>query len=168
MTEVEELAAFVTRARYDDISARAKHQLEIRVLDGVGCALGALRSGPIGAIRAQVGEFGGNPLCTLIGGGNTAPDRAAFFNGALVRYLDYMDSYVAQGETCHPSDNLAPVLAAAEYADASGKDFLTALAVAYQVHARLSDEAPVRHRGFDHTTQGAYAVGAGVSKALGL
>jgi 2-methylcitrate dehydratase len=168
MTEVEELAAFVTHARYDDISARAKHQLEIRILDGVGCALGALRSGPIGAIRAQIEEFGGNPLCTLIGGGKTAPDRAAFFNGALVRYLDYMDSYVAQGETCHPSDNLAPVIAAAEYADASGKDFLTALAVAYQVHARLSDEAPVRNRGFDHTTQGAYAAGAGVAKALGL
>jgi 2-methylcitrate dehydratase len=104
----------------------------------------------------------------LIGDGKTAPDRAAFFNGALVRYLDYMDSYLAKGETCHPSDNLAAVLAAAEYADADGETFLTALAVAYQVHARLSDEAPVRNRGFDHTTQGAYAVGAGVAKALGL
>jgi 2-methylcitrate dehydratase len=60
------------------------------------------------------------------------------------------------------------VLAAAEYADAGGKMLLAALAVAYQVHARLSDEAPVRARGFDHTTQGAYAVGAGVAKALGL
>ena len=79
-----------------------------------------------------------------------------------------MDSYLAKGETCHPSDNLAPVLAAAEYADASGEDLLTAVAVAYQVHARLSDVAPVRDRGFDHTTQGAYAVGAGVARALGL
>lgn len=169
MTEVESLAAFVTRARYQDISPAARQQLKIRVLDSIGCALGALGSGPIEAVRAQTGEFGGNPLCTLIGaGGKTAPDRAAFFNGALVRYLDFMDSYLAKGETCHPSDNFAPVLAAAEYADASGKDLLTALAVAYQVHARLSDEAPVRARGFDHTTQGAYAVGAGVAKALGL
>jgi len=47
-------------------------------------------------------------------------------------------------------------------------DFLTALAVAYQVQCRLCDVAPVRARGFDHTTQGAYAVAAGVSKALGL
>jgi 2-methylcitrate dehydratase len=79
-----------------------------------------------------------------------------------------MDSYLAKGETCHPSDNLAPVLAAAEYSNASGETLLTALAVAYQVHARLSDVAPVRARGFDHTTQGAYAVGAAVAKALGL
>lgn len=169
MTEVEELAAFVTSARYEDISARAKEQLKIRILDSIGCALGALGNGPIDAVRAQTRDFGGNPLCTLVGGGGkTAPDRAAFFNGALVRYLDFMDSYLAKGETCHPSDNLAPVLAAAEYANASGKELLTALAVAYQVHARLSDEAPVRARGFDHTTQGAYAVGAGVAKALGL
>jgi 2-methylcitrate dehydratase len=60
------------------------------------------------------------------------------------------------------------VLAAAEYADRSGKELLAALAVAYQVQCRLSDVAPVRDRGFDHTTQGAYAVAAGVSKALGL
>jgi 2-methylcitrate dehydratase len=40
--------------------------------------------------------------------------------------------------------------------------------VAYQVQCRLSDVAPVRARGFDHTTQGAYAVTAGVSRALGL
>jgi 2-methylcitrate dehydratase len=42
------------------------------------------------------------------------------------------------------------------------------LAVAYQVQCRLSDVAPVRARGFDHTTQGSYAVAAGVSKALDL
>ena len=60
------------------------------------------------------------------------------------------------------------MLAASEYAHANGKEFLTALALAYQVQCRLSDVAPVRAKGFDHTTQGAYAVAAGVSKALGL
>jgi 2-methylcitrate dehydratase len=168
MTEVEELARFVVRARYRDMSEEARAQLKIRVLDSLGCAIGALDAEPVRLVREQVEAFGGNPLCTLIGGGTSAPDRAAFLNGALVRYLDFMDSYLAKGETCHPSDNLAPILAAAEYADASGRQFLTALAVAYQVQARLSDEAPVRSRGFDHTVQGGYAVGAGVAKALGL
>jgi 2-methylcitrate dehydratase len=36
------------------------------------------------------------------------------------------------------------------------------------VQCRLSDVAPVRDKGFDHTTQGAYSVAAGVSKVLGL
>src|ERR1019366_3100494 len=77
-------------------------------------------------------------------------------------------SYLAKGETCHPSDNLAPILAAAEYSGTSGRELMTALAVAYQVQCRLSDVAAVRAAGFDHTVQGAYAVAAGVARVLGL
>lgn len=168
MTEVQNLAAFVERARLSDLSRVALEQLKIRVLDTIGVALGALGAPPVAHIRELVHELGGAPLSTLIGGGKTAPDRATFHNGALSRYLDFMDSYLAPGETCHPSDNLGAVLAAAEMKRASGADFLTALAVAYQVHTRLSDVAPVRAKGFDHTTQGAYAAAAGVAKALSL
>jgi 2-methylcitrate dehydratase len=168
MTVAEQMAEFVVQASYDDLSSQAGEQLKIRILDSLGCAIGALEGEPIRMTREQIREFGGARLCTLISGGKTAPDRAAFYNSALVRYLDFNDSYLAKGETCHPSDNVGAVLAAAEYADRSGRDFLTALAVAYQVQCRLSDVAPVRAKGFDHTTQGSYAVAAGVSKALGL
>ena len=168
MTQVQELARFVERTSYEDLSQEAVRELKVRILDALGCAIGALEGQPVRRIREQTAEFGGNPLATLIGGGRTAPDRAALYNGALVRYLDYNDSYLAPGETCHPSDNLGAVLAAAEYAGGSGRDLLAALAVAYQVQSRLSEVAPVRHKGFDHTTQGAYAAAAGVAKALTL
>jgi 2-methylcitrate dehydratase len=168
MTLAEDLAAFVVRASYDDLSETARLQLGIRVLDSLSCAIGALEGHPIMLLRNHLEDFGGQGHCTLIGGGHTAPDRAAFYNSALVRYLDFNDSYMAKGESCHPSDNLGAILAAAEYAHRSGKDLLTALAVAYQVQCRLSDVAPVRHKGFDHTAQGSYAVAVGVSKALGL
>ena len=167
-TQVEQLARFVARSCWEDLSQPAREQLKLRVLDSLGVALGALDGEPVRMIREQVQEFGGAPLATLIGGGRSAPDRAALYNGTLVRYLDFNDSYLAPGETCHPSDNLAPVLAAAEYAHADGAALLTALAVAYQVQNRLSEVAPVRAKGFDHTTQGAYAVAAGVARALGL
>jgi 2-methylcitrate dehydratase len=168
MTQVEQLANFVVRMTYEDLSEEARQQLKIRILDALGCAIGALEGPPIKMLRVQIEDFGGRPLVTLIGGGKSAPDRAALYNSALVRYLDYNDSYIAKKETCHPSDNLGAVLAASEYAHKSGREFLTALALAYQVQCRLSDVAPVRAKGFDHTTQGAYAVAAGVSKALGL
>ena len=168
MTQVEQLAAFARGVRYEDISEEARQQLKIRIIDALGCAFGALEGPPIKMLRAQLEDFGGKPLVSLIGGGKTAPDRAALYNSALVRYLDYNDSYIAKKETCHPSDNLGAVLAASEYAHQSGKEFLTALALAYQVQCRLSDVAPVRAKGFDHTTQGAYAVAAGVARALGL
>lgn len=168
MTLVEQLASFVVNASYENLSEAARQALKIRILDSIGCAIGALDGEPIRFIRAHLEDFGGAERCTLVGGGRNAPDRAAFYNSALVRYLDFNDSYLAKGETCHPSDNLGSVLAAAEYSDRSGKDLLAALAVAYQVQCRLSDVAPVRDKGFDHTTQGAYAAAAGVARALGL
>jgi 2-methylcitrate dehydratase len=168
MTRVEEMAAFVERISYDDLSGEISRQIKIRVLDALGCALGALEAEPMRMIKNQIKDFNGAGLCTLIGGGRTAPDRAAFYNSALVRYLDFSDAYLAKGETCHPSDNLGAILAASEYAKRSGQDLMTALAIAYQVQCRLSDLAPLRSKGFDHTTQGSYAVAAGVSKALGL
>ncbi len=168
MAMVDELAAFVVASEIGQLSENARLQARIRVLDALGCAFGALDAPVIQAIAAQDADFGGNPRGTLIGGGRTAPDRASFYNSALVRFLDFNDSYLAKGETCHPSDNLGAVLAACEYAGGTGSDLLTALTVAYQVQCRLSDVAPVRARGFDHTTQGAYAVAAGVAKALHL
>ena len=168
MTLVEEMAEFVSSSTYKALSDEAVLQLKVRVLDAIGCAIGALSAEPVARIRAFEDDFGGSPLCTLIGGGKTSPDRAALYNGALIRYLDFNDSFLAKGETCHPSDNVAPVLAASEYSKASGKDFLTALAVAYQVQCRMSEVAPVRAKGFDHTTQGAYAVAAGAARALSL
>lgn len=168
MTKVERLAAFVERSAYEDVPDTAREQLRIRVLDSLGCAVGALGGEPVRMVREHLDDFGGTERCGLIGGGRTAPDRAAFYNAALVRYLDFNDSYLAPGETCHPSDNLGAVLAATEYTWGTGRDLLTALAVAYQVQCRLSDEAPVRARGFDHTTQGVYGAAAGVARALGL
>ncbi len=168
MTEAQQLAEFVDRTSFSDLSDAAREQLKIRVLDSLGCAIGAVEGEPVRMIRKHIEDFGRSGHCTLIGGGRAAPDRAGFYNSALVRYLDYNDSYLAKGETCHPSDNLGAMLAASEYTRSSGRDLLTSLAVAYQVQCRLSAVAPVRAKGFDHTTQGSYAVAAGASKALGL
>jgi len=167
-TIVAQLARFVTESDHKTMSQAAREELKKRILDTIGVAIGALEAEPIKMIRNHQEDFGGSQHCTLIGGGKNAPDRAAFYNGALSRYLDFMDSYLAKGETCHQSDNFGAVLAAAEYSNASGNELLTAMAVAYQVQGRLCDEAPVRAKGFDHTVQGAYASAAAVSRALRL
>jgi 2-methylcitrate dehydratase len=118
---------------------------------------------------AQAKEFGGpNGRCTLIGGGKAEVVYAALYNTALVRYVDFMDSYLAGPELCHPSDNTGAVLAACEHTGRSGKEFLTALAVAYQVQSILTASAPFMERGFDLTSALPYSIGAGVAKALGL
>src|SRR5499427_7378149 len=168
ITEVERLAAFVSSTRWEHLTPEARKALRLRILDSLGCAVAALDSDVLRAVRHEVEELGGNPRCTLIGGGRTSPDRAALHNAAAVRYLDFNDSFMAPGETCHPSDNLGAVLAAVEFAGGDGRELLVALAAAYQVQCRLSEVAPVRARGFDHVTQGAHAASAGVARGLGL
>ncbi len=167
-TMVEALAHWVEKAAWSDLSQEAITALKGRLLDSIGVAIGALEGQPIQAIRQMTEDLGGQPAVTLIGGGKTSPVNATFFNGAAIRYLDFNDSFLAKEETCHPSDNIAPVLAAAEYNQISGKQFLVALAIAYQVQTRLSEAAPVRKHGFDHTVQGAYGAAAGTARALGL
>ena len=108
MTEVEQLAEFVVRASYDDLSEAARQQLKIRVLNSLGCAIGAVDGEPIELVRAQLDDFGGTGRCTVIGGKQTAPDRAAFINSAMVRYLDFNDAYLAKGETSHPATTSGP------------------------------------------------------------
>ncbi len=52
-TLAERLARFAARASFDDLSAAAGEQLKIRVLDALGCAIGALGGEPVRLVRAQ-------------------------------------------------------------------------------------------------------------------
>jgi len=170
-TIVETLAGWVNSRQWEDLPQASQLQLKIRTLDALGCAIGALGSMPVDSIYRMIQKFGGNEYtCTLIGsaGRRAAPDRATLHNGALIRYLDFNDSFLSKGETCHPSDNVAPVLSCSEYADSTGREYLLSLGIAYEVQCRLSEIAPVRSKGFDHVTQGAYSVAAGASSALRL
>lgn len=168
LTVVEQMGLWVAGKSFENLSKEEIEALKGRVLDAVGCAIGALDSTTIKSIQTMTHDLTNDGSVTMIGGGKTTPDNAALFNGAAIRYLDYNDSYLAKGETCHPSDNISAVLAATEHNKGNGKDFLLGLAIAYQIQCRLSDEAPVRKYGFDHTVQEAYGAAAGAAKALGL
>jgi 2-methylcitrate dehydratase len=131
------------------------------------CAIAALPGQPFQALREQFEEHRAPGPCTLIGGGKTSADQAALFNSGLVRYVDLLDSYMAPGGLCHPSDNFGTVLAAAEQAGASGEEFMLALAVAYEIQCRFS-AVPVMAKGFNHATQLAMSSAASAGKLLGL
>jgi 2-methylcitrate dehydratase len=168
-SQAEGIAKFACRVSYQDLTPGRRERLKISVLDSLACAINALGAPPILACLEQAKEFGGSDArCTLIGGGKANVVYAAQYNTAVVRYVDFMDSYLGGQELCHPSDNFAAVLAACEYAGRSGKDFLTALAVAYQVESALTANAPFMADGFDFTTQLSFSIAAGASKALQL
>ena len=166
--KLEQLAEWAASRTFEHVRPQDLAYLKVLVLDTLGCAIGALGREPAEVARDLARELGGNESCTLIGGGRTSPDRATFVNGSLVRYLDFMDIMMVPGQSFHPSDNFAAVLAASELAGASGRQLLTALAVAYQVQANFSQRAPLQEKGFDHVSHLAFSIPAAVTNALGL
>ena len=139
------------------------------MLDSLGCAIGAIDGEPVQIVRAPARRIRLRRRLH-VDRRRTGGARSRHVLQRCARPIPRLQRRLPRDrrESCHPSDNLSAVLAATEYANGSGRDLLVALAVAYQVQCRLSDEAPVRAAGFDHTTQGAYAVAAGVSRALAL
>jgi 2-methylcitrate dehydratase PrpD len=165
---VDDLARFVIDAGPADLGARPRALLKRNVLDSVACAVGSLDGELIATIRDHADEFGGAPTATLVGGGRASVDQAAFFNAVLVRYPDLLDTYLTVGGLCHPADNFGAVLAVAEHVNATGADFLLALAVAYEIQCRFSAQVPVMARGLNHALQLAMSAAAGSAKLLGL
>ncbi|WP_435157722.1 MmgE/PrpD family protein [Haladaptatus sp. DFWS20] len=167
MTTTAEIADFVTETEYDDLSGETVDELKKRILDSLGIAVGAMGEQPVEAVRETVEEMNGEG-CTLWGGGTASPPDATMLNTAAVRYLDYMDSFLAPGETPHPSDNIAGIIACGDYEERSGDALLTAVGIAYEVQGELAWNAPVRDRGWDHVTHTVISITAGAAKLLGL
>ena len=164
---VDKIAGFVDGCTSEAVPPDVRELVAQHLLDSIGCAIGAIGATVTEDIKAVVDAFGGKPMCTLIGGGLTSPDRAALYNGCLVRYLDFMDAYLRPEEVNHPGDNIMAILAAAEHVGSSGEDFATAVAIAFEIQNHLLD-LPTMRASINYTTPLAFSVAAGVSKVLGL
>jgi 2-methylcitrate dehydratase len=165
---IDRIASFAASAQPEHLRSDIRPLFKRNILDSLGCAIAGLQGKPFHALREQLEEYRAPGRCTLIGGGKTSADQAAFFNSSLVRYVDLLDSYMAIGGLCHPSDNFGAVLAAAEQAGASGEEFMLALAVAYEIQCRFTAAVPVMAKGFNHATQLAISAAAGAGKLFGL
>jgi 2-methylcitrate dehydratase len=149
------------------------------LIDTLGCGLEAL-------------EY---PACTKLLGpivpGTTVPDgarvpgtsyqldpvQAAFNIGAMIRWLDFNDTWLA-AEWGHPSDNLGGILAVADWlsrtALAEGRpplrvrDVLTAMIKAHEIQGCIALENSFNKVGLDHVVLVKVASTAVVSALLGL
>jgi 2-methylcitrate dehydratase len=104
------------------------------------------------------------------------PIQAAFNIGAMVRWLDFNDTWLA-AEWGHPSDNLGGILAVADYlsrkAEREGKpglvmkDVLTAMIKAHEVQGVYALENGFNRVGLDHVILVRLASTAVVTRMLG-
>jgi 2-methylcitrate dehydratase len=105
------------------------------------------------------------------------PVQAAFNIGAMIRWLDFNDTWLA-AEWGHPSDNLGGILATADWlsrnAVSSGKkplkmqDVLTAMIKAHEIQGCLAIENSFNKVGLDHVVLVKVASTAVVASMMGL
>ncbi len=164
----EKLARYALSTKYGDLDSRTVSEMKARIVDALGCAVGAFNEKPAGIARASVAPMRARGESTLIGTRTkTSPELATFVNGLMVRYFDFNDTYLSK-EPAHPSDNLAPCFAVAEAEGSTGRDLIAAAVAAYEVQCRLCDAADIRHRGWDHVNYGLVSTALAASKLMGL
>ncbi|MFY9317493.1 MAG: bifunctional 2-methylcitrate dehydratase/aconitate hydratase [Burkholderiales bacterium] len=100
------------------------------------------------------------------------PVQAAFNIGAMIRWLDFNDTWLA-AEWGHPSDNLGGILAVADFLSRNGKplvvrDILTAMIKAHEIQGVLALENSFNRVGLDHVVLVKVASTAVVSSLLNL
>lgn len=148
------------------------------LMDALGCAMAALAYpactkllGPI--VSGTVVPNGARVPGT---GFQLDPVTAGFNLGAMIRWLDYNDTWLA-AEWGHPSDNLGGILMIADWlsrkAFAGGqkplyvRDVLTALIQAYEIQGVLALENSFNRVGLDHVILVKVATTAVAARLLG-
>jgi 2-methylcitrate dehydratase len=149
------------------------------LLDTLGCGLEALEYpactkllGPIvpGTVVPHGAKVPGTPY-------QLDPVQAAFNIGAMIRWLDFNDTWLA-AEWGHPSDNLGGILATADWLSRTGlangkpaltmRDVLTAMIKAHEIQGCIALENSFNKVGLDHVVLVKVASTAVVCKLLGL
>ncbi|MGB8847080.1 MAG: bifunctional 2-methylcitrate dehydratase/aconitate hydratase [Terracidiphilus sp.] len=149
------------------------------LIDTLGCGLEALEYpactkllGPI--VPGTVVPNGARvPGTTFV----LDPVQAAFNIGAIIRWLDFNDTWLA-AEWGHPSDNLGAILAVADWLSRSAiaegrppvkmRDVLTAMIKAHEIQGCIALENSFNKVGLDHVVLVKVASTAVVCQLLGL
>src|SRR6476661_4983919 len=166
-------------SKYQVKSAEAYDTARYCLIDTLGCGLEALDYpactkllGPI--VPGTVVPNGARVPGTQF---QLDPVQAAFNIGAMIRWLDFNDTWLA-AEWGHPSDNLGGILATADWlsrtAVAAGKPpltmkaVLTAMIKAHEIQGVIALENSFNRVGLDHVVLVKVATAAVVAQMLGL
>ena len=166
---ISDLARYVTGLRFADLPSSVVDAAVERLVDTMACAIGgrdceAVHLGRRISPPSQPTET--ISVGRAIGDSerNLALTDAGYLNSAMIRYLDFNDTYPGG----HPSDALGPVIALADAIGSSGEELIVALVAGYDIFIRLAETVKLRERGWDQGFGVALATAAGASILLHL
>ena len=144
-------------------------------MDTLGCGLEALEYEACTKLLGPVVEGANLTNGAKVPGTSYVldPVQAAFNIGAMIRWLDFNDTWLA-AEWGHPSDNLGGILATADWLSRTTdkkfaiKDVLTAMIKAHEIQGCIALENSFNKVGLDHVVLVKVASTAVVAQMMGL
>lgn len=137
MTTTEKLTDFAVGKSFRDIPSSVVHDTKRIILDGIGCALGGFGMKNCSQIITDVvRNLGGPAESTIIGNWSRVSCAGATYgNAKLGNLMDMDDVFLNIG---HQSPMvLYPALSTGERERSSGKEFLAAVAIGFDVSSRV-------------------------------
>jgi 2-methylcitrate dehydratase PrpD len=161
------LAHFIVNTEYNDFTLEVVEKAKLCFLDFLGVSIAGSRTNSGRIMRSIISSPGQS---TVLGGQKTSASEASLINGVSAHCLDLDDGHrLAQ---LHPGACVIPVaLSLAESEGSSGRKFLEAVIVGYQVAVSLGMMVNPYHRnrGFHSTgTCGTFGAAAAAGKVLNL
>jgi 2-methylcitrate dehydratase len=168
--EVAALIAGYTVRVPEQSDPRAQRAAKAVLIDSIAVAMGALKHPAAQAARRHAYRFNGGEVGCRVWGSTrrTTPEIAALVNGVLLRCYDYNDFFVGERNSGHASDMVSGVVAAAEWADASGAKLLSALAIGYEVVGAVYDAFSTAAGGWDYTNLTAIGATCAMARIMDL
>jgi 2-methylcitrate dehydratase len=166
----QRISEFAVNLKYDDLPAEVITQVKRFLYDSIGCAYGGYHTKDVNILRDIYKDMGGKEEATLIAFGDKIPAvNAALVNSLMIRALDFNDIYWKE-DPSHPSDLIPAALNAGEMVDASMKEVIVAIVLAYEFEQRLCEFAKpgVRERKWHHATLTQFVSPIVAGKLLGL
>ncbi len=144
-TVTAELAGYITGMMARDLPADVAAKTRLHVLDTLAAMLSGSRLKPGELAASYVETLGGRPEATVIGTHIlTSAVNAARANGMMGHADETDDSHL--GGLFHPGCAIVPAaLAVAERAGLGGQDLMRAVALGYDVGARIAPALGSRH-----------------------
>jgi 2-methylcitrate dehydratase PrpD len=174
-TYAEKLAAFAVACRFEDLPADVVAIAKQSIMDNIGCMLAAHDIESVKIVVDMVRSFGGAEQASIMGHWNKVPAPwAAYCNGVADHSIELDDHISHIHSLNHPGVvSVPPALALGEQMQVSGKDFITAVVLGYEITCRINRTVPPGFENFErgfHGTAITGPFGAAVlsGKLLGL
>jgi 2-methylcitrate dehydratase PrpD len=134
------ISEHLARTTYADLPADVVETAKAAIADTIGCIIAGTGGEEFAAVVSLVSKWGGNSTSTVVGAGGlkVPPNNAVLANGAAVHQYDFDDTH--DKAVCHPTPaSFMPAMALAEEAGGvSGKDVITAVALANDLTSRIA------------------------------